>query len=378
MAGTAAHRELIGRRESARFAVGEDADDAAIRRLLRENPMEGSVSITFEREPAYARGTDIAGGRDRTIVAYINDRLVCMGRCTRRLIWVDGREASVGYLSELRLDKSARGRLDILKGGYKHFQETESDGPAEAYFTSIGAENVPARRLLESSGWRVPAYDFLAEFETLLITVPRRVRKPRQRLIPAAPEHLPSILRLLNEQGRRHQLSAVWSAEKLQSLERHGLPLDRFRLLFEGNELVACGALWDQRLFRQTVIQSYSPALSLLRHALNAASRLFGRPQLPPPGAVLASAFLSPLTFAENATSLMPDLVEGFSEMASALKIDFLTVGLPAESPEASELRRRFHTRTWRSRFYQVRWPVAHAIDLRGNDAICFPDVALL
>ena len=57
MAGPAAASEL-----STRFAVATRDDDAAIRRLLRENPMRGAVSVGFEREPDYFRGGEIAGG----------------------------------------------------------------------------------------------------------------------------------------------------------------------------------------------------------------------------------------------------------------------------------------------------------------------------
>ena len=34
-----------------RFALATERDDAAIRHLLRANPMRGKVSLTFEREP---------------------------------------------------------------------------------------------------------------------------------------------------------------------------------------------------------------------------------------------------------------------------------------------------------------------------------------
>ena len=69
------------------------------------------------------------------------------------------------------------------------------------------------------------------------------------------------------------------------------------------------------------------------------------------------TAFVSPLAFAENAASLVPDLIEGFFGFAKSGGLDFLTIGLPGASPEARELRRRFHTCTWSSRFYQVEWP---------------------
>ena len=151
MAGPAADREL-----STRFAVATEADDAAIRRLLRDNPMRGAVSVTFEREPDYFRGANIAGGEDQTIVAFDDGRLVCMGRCTRRECWVNGAARRAGYLGELRLDASARGRFGILRDGYRFFHESQRDAPASLYFTSIAADNARARRLLETGARGLP------------------------------------------------------------------------------------------------------------------------------------------------------------------------------------------------------------------------------
>ena len=136
MAGPTADREL---NRSVRFAVASEADEAGIRRLLRENPMRGAVSVSFEREPDYFHGADLAGGVDQTIVAYEDNHIVCMGRCTQRECWVDGRTTRVGYLAELRLDSAARRRFAIVRDGYNFFRELQSDA---LHFTKIGRAHV--------------------------------------------------------------------------------------------------------------------------------------------------------------------------------------------------------------------------------------------
>ncbi len=370
MAGTAAAREL-----STRFAVATRADDAAIRRLLRENPMRGAVSVGIEREPDYFRGADLAGGEDQTIVARDGARLVCMGRCTRRECWVDGAARRVGYLAELRLDAAARGRFGILRDGYGFFHALQRDDPADLYFTSIAADNDRARRLLENGARGLPAYAFLAELDTLLVAVPRRPRAGRLSVEAATPERVPDLLRVLNGHGRRHQLAAVWTAERLRALAQHGLPLERFLLALNGGQVVACGALWDQRGFRQTVIRGYSRALAVARPFVNLASRILGTPRLPHCGSVLAHAFLSPLAFAEGAEAMLPDFIAEFFPLATRVGVEFLTLALPTNEPRLPALRRRFSTRTWRSRLYRVAWPAQASHDLSGT---FLPEVALL
>ena len=371
MAGTAAAREL-----STRFAVATRADDAAIRRLLRESPMRGAVSVSFEREPGYFRGADLAGGVDQTIIAHDGTRLVCMGRCTERECWVDGRETRVGYLAELRLDAAARGRFGIVRDGYEFFHELQRDDPAAFYFTSIASDNDRARRLLESGVRGLPAYAFLAELDTLLIAVPRRASTVRLRVGSATPENVPDLLRLLNAHGRRRQFAVVWTAERLAALAAHDLPLERFLLGFYGGEIVACGALWDQRGFRQTVIHGYSRALTVARPFVNFAGHILGTPRLPRAGSVLAHAFLSPLAFADGAEALLPDFIEAFFPLAARAGVEFLTLALPATDPRLPALRRRLSTRTWRSRLYRVSWPGQPCSSFEATALL--PDVGLL
>lgn len=340
MAGAAAASEL-----STRFAIATRADEAAIRRLLRENPMRGAISVTFEREPDYFHGANLAGGEDQTIVAFADDRLVCMGRCTQRECWVNGAAQRVGYLGELRLDAAARGRFGIVRDGYRFFHEQQCDAPADLYFTSIAADNERGRRLLESGMRGLPRYGFFAELETLLIAAKSRLRAISSA--PATVDHIPAMLRVLNDHGRRHPLATVWTAERLHSLSHHGLPLERFRLAFDGDEIVACGALWDQRAFRQTVIE----------------------------GTSLAHAFLSPLAFAEGAEALLPAFLEAFFPLAAQSGIEFLTLALPATDVRLPVLRSRFSTHNYRSRLYRVDWPEQPTIEVAGA---FLPDVALL
>ncbi|MEO6784675.1 MAG: hypothetical protein ABI318_00975 [Chthoniobacteraceae bacterium] len=337
--------------------------------------MRGAIELTFEREPEYFRGTKLAGGEDETIVAFENARLVCMGRCTRRDCWVNGVAMRVGYLAELRLDAAARGRFLIVRDGYRYFHERQLENPADLHFTSIAADNDHARRLLESGARGLPRYGFLAELDTLLIAVPRRARPANLRVGTATPERVPAILSLLNDHARRHQLAAVWTDESLRSLTAQGLPSDRILVALDGDAVVACGALWDQRAFRQTVIRGYSRALSIARPFVNAASHIFGTPRLPAAGSALAHAFLSPLAFAEGAGDLLPEFIEAFFPLAQRSGVEFLTLALPADDARLPALRRRFSTRTWRSRLYRVDWPEQPAVKVEGT---FLPDVALL
>ena len=162
------------------------------------------------------------------------------------------------YLSELRLDRAARGRLGILRGGYNFFHALQQKQPAAIYFTSIAADNHRARRLLECDACGLPTYRFLTDFVTLVVAVPRFAREfasTKFRFETATLSHVTEIVALLNQQASQHQLASEWTEQRLLSLARHGLALHDFQLAFAGKRLIACAGLWDQRAFRQTVVR---------------------------------------------------------------------------------------------------------------------------
>ena len=391
MAGTVIDRQLAVRPASrVHFRLATMEDDPAIRRLLRENPMRGQISVSFEREPDYFRGTALAGAEDRTILAYEQGQLICMGRCSVRQRYFNGTPRRVGYLSDLRLDASAHGRFDVLRRGYQFFRELHDDDPLDCCFTSIPSDNVRSLRFLERGLPGMPAYRLLTHFVTLLIPVPRRMRTLR-RLTQSAQRRLESrkltwsagsiddimdIAALLNVQGQSHQLASTWTEVELQTLERAGLKPGDFRVVCNERKAVACVALWDQRSFKQTVIRGYDPKIAFARPWINVAARLAGTSRLPPIGSTLEHASLSPLAVDAGAEDLLVALVELCLPMAAERGLEFLTVGFGAADRRLAALAKHFPCRKYFSRLYRVDWP--GRISETADDRPFFPEVAWL
>ena len=356
---------------SIRFALATAADDAPIRRLLRENPLRGAITVSFEREPEYFRGSTLAGGSERTVVAFEDDRLVCMGRCTVRPCWLNGEIRRVGYLGELRLDVRARRRTRLLRGGYEFFHATQRSAPADFYFTSIAADNARARRVLERGIPGLPRYDFLAELTTLLIPTSRCRR--HGALEPAAPAEISDFLNIC---GQRVHLAAVWGADRLALLTRQDLLPELFLVHRRGGTIVAGGAIWDQRGFRQTVVRGYAPALRFARPLLNAFAGIAGGPKLPPRGAVVAHAFLSPFAVEAVNDSELRDVVDEFGWAAAQRGIEFLITSFPSDHPHVNTLRRMYWCRAYVTRLYRVTWPGDNIVT--PDTRPFMPDVAFL
>jgi len=377
MAGTTLDRQLTPARTArVPFALATPADDVDVRRLLRENPMPGQITLTLEREPDYFVDAGLPGTEKQTIIANEGGRVVCTGNCSIRERFVNGQPHRVGYLGGLRLDARTAGRFDILRRGYEFFRELQADRPADFYFTSIAADNATARKFLERGLPGMPAYEFIGEFVTVLLPIESRASNHTEPEADALDFY--KLLDCLDKHGRDYQFAPRWSVAELSALLSLNLKADDFQVMRDGGRINACAALWDQRAFKQTVIRGYTPWLALARPAVNFAARILGTPRLPAVGSTLAHAFVSHLAVEPENTDALIGLVSKLRMCAAGRRIEFLTLGFAANDPHLTLLRRKFNCREYRSRIYVVRWPGLGS-SARELDGRCLgPEVALL
>jgi hypothetical protein len=377
MEGTTLDRKLTAARTGRLpFALATPADDADIRCLLRENPMPGQITLTLEREPDYFADAGLPGTGKQTIVANEGGRVVCVGNCSIRERSVNGQPRRVGYLGGLRLDARAAGRFDILRRGYEFFRELQVDRPADFYFTSIAADNAPARKFLERGLPGMPAYEFIGEFVTALLPTESRASDHTEPEADAL--DFGELFDCLDKHGRDYQFAPRWSGVELSALQSLNLKADDFQVMRNSGRINACAALWDQRAFKQTVIRGYSPWLALARPAVNFAARILGRTRLPAVGSTLAHAFVSHLAVGQENSDALIALVAKLRMLAAQREIEFLTLGFAANDLRLTLLRHKFNCREYRSRIYVVRWPGLGG-SARELDGRCLgPEVALL
>src|SRR5262249_7867974 len=88
-----------------RFELATAADDADLRNVLAQTPMEGRTAVTFRREPSYFAAA-VVDGRFRQVIAArdgTTGRVVGFGSRSITERHVNGRPEPIGYLSSLRL-----------------------------------------------------------------------------------------------------------------------------------------------------------------------------------------------------------------------------------------------------------------------------------
>lgn len=397
MAGTAATRELIAVPGAASCAgrparevvcrLAEPADAAELRRLLRDNPLDGAIRLSFECEPDALAAGRIYGPVHQTLVAHDcrTRRIVAMACRAERDVYVNGRVQRVGYLGQLRVEPSARRRPRLLASGFEHCRALHRTGGVPAYLVSIVEGNRPARRLLAAG--HVPGFPTLTPIGPFLTVamstrqglLGRRPRRGRLRIERGRPELAGPMAECLRRWGARHQLAPVWTADDLVSGAcTPCLRIEDFLVTLEAGRVSACVALWDQRSFRQTVVRGYSPLLARLRPMINATGWLTGAPPLPAIGTAIPFAFLSHLAIDRDDGDRAMALVDAALAEARAAGVPCLVLGLSARHPLAPVIATRVRHRRYLSQLFLAHWDDGDAFARSLDARPAQPEVAVL
>ena len=345
MARTAAPGKLT---VTSTLALASEEDDTELRALLRKAVIPGAVRVAFTREPRYFAGEGLGGSEDITLVARQDRRLVGMGRCSINTVYRNGVPHRVAYLGELRIDPGAMRSASLLRDGYELL--VRQAGPADGYFTSIASDNLRARRVLERGArLGLPAYSMLCDLVTLVIPVGRGASN-----VTSAELDLAALTGWLDERSRQHHLALTWTLQRWGDLLRHGVLPASFTVSRNGSNIDGVAAIWDQRAFRQTVVDGYDEPVRLARPLYNGVQSLRGMASLPAPGSVLAQGFLLGAFVSEPEAwgRLWPLL----AQRARASGLSWLSVARQAGDPELGVLRRLAGVREYRTSLYAVDW----------------------
>lgn len=339
-------------------------DDAAIRALLRGQPMGGEVLLSLEREPDARLAAEIEGDRHHLFVARETGTGSVLGVCSRavRTVWVNGEARRIGYLGQLRRDPRLSQRLRVFADGFAACDATRQPDELPYDVTSIVADNAQARGFLERASRRfrrLPTYRPFCEFVTLMIPVSRRTARRGAPPRPAPPSTA-AVAECLERNGRRHQFAPVWTPADLESDARcRGLRAEDFFVRRDGERVTACLARWDQNAFKQAVVRGYSGRLRRFRWLINAACAVTGHPGLPRLGRPINFAYLSHVMVDGDDGEVLAELVDEARRHSDGQ--DYLLIGFAATNPMLPVLQQRFGARSYRSVIYLVHRSGAEA-----------------
>jgi hypothetical protein len=315
-------------------------DDAALRAVLAQTPMEGRVSVAFGREPSFFAAAAVEGsfhqvvlGRDR-----INRNVVGFGVRSIGKRYVNGSPAAIGYLSGLRILPAHRNGA-LLARGYRFFRDLHADARAALYLTTIAEGNRTAHDLLTSGRGGLPAYHAAGRYHTLALPAREagyRATIPEGLSIrPATADDLAAIVAFLSVHGPTRQFFPVYRVDDFQSdggLLRDLAPGDVL-LCHRGSNLAGLLAGWNQQAFRQNRICSYNGALRWTRSVYNGWASLAGRPLLPAPGNGFRSLIAALPVVADDDPRVFIALLDSLLMTAGPRSADYVLLGLHEADP---------------------------------------------
>lgn len=355
-------------------------DNPELLRILRDNPVAGSISVSFQREPNFFKASK--SGSLRHFVIVIRDeklgRIAGFGEVSVRRVYVNGEAVEAGYLSQLRLDWPYRGKGHKISAALKFVRALHERGIASVYFSTIVTGNHAAKRFLEAPHPGCP--QFLPAQELVSYLIPTRTSRSLDGVRPQIGGSPQKIAECLRYHSKQLQYASAWSAEELANADFcPGLRNDDFLVVHDRSGITACAAVWDQSSYKQCVIDGYSTALRFLRPWINAASPLSRVPKLPPAGRQLPFSYLSHLAVNHHKPDQFIALVVSACALARERKgSDYLALTLSEQHPFCRVLERYFRPRSYRSCLYQVTFNGEPPPCSFNDGEIAQPEVALL
>ncbi|MFZ6028566.1 MAG: hypothetical protein ACOYYS_12690 [Chloroflexota bacterium] len=342
------------------------ADDAALRKLLRDNPMPGNISLSYEREPDYFIAAGVDGTLSQTILSQDAETGQLRGMGTRaiRPMYLNGQVQDVGYMSHLRADLGRPWGLSLarqLARSFAKFRELHADGCTPFYLMSVIADNLPARRLLTSGLPGMPQAREYTRMVTYAVS-PRRAR--REVALPrgftfqyGTPEYIPEILACLQRNGARHQFAPFWSAESLFTpTQTPNLRPEDFFLAVRGSRVCGCLGVWDQTPFKQTVVRGYRGSLARWRAPINLLARFVDIPRLPPVNSPLRYAYASHIAIDADSPQLFTALLCATCNETLLHGFGYFVLGLSEAHPLRPVFAKSYRHVAYISQIYLMAW----------------------
>ena len=340
--------------------LAKDTDDPAIRRLLRDNPIPGSVTLTYEREPNYFLGCDTMGHFQQVIVgrhSATGELAGVVNRATRPL-FINGQVEEVGYLSQLRIDQKFQGRW-LLPQGFRYLRQLHADGRVKGYLASIIDGNEQATGLLVNRPRKgYPIFQEICRLWTLALIVrrPQRVPTSVYAISRGSIENLSEIIIFFQQHGTAKQFFPAYTeTDFIDSTLTRNFSVEDFILARHQGKLVGVMGLWDQSAYKQSVVQGYGGPIARLKPLYNLGLRVIGAQPLLPPGEQIRFAYASFICIADNDPNIFGVLLQHVYNLAVERKFAYLMVGLAGNDRLLPIARRYWHI-PYRSRVYAVCW----------------------
>jgi len=327
--------------------------------MVRDNPVHGRISVSFEREPNFFYGASIGNKFRQVLICNDSgdDKIIGIGARSVFDAYINGLPVSCGYLSNLRINAQFRSQT-ILARGYQFLYELHRDSRTKLYLTSIISDNHYVKQILTSKRMGLPFYRDYGLYNSYLIPLRgTRYRLNKTHVRRAQYSDMPAIAQCLQGNAKQKQFYPVYLHNDFQSSNGFlkGFNFADFFLASRNNRIVGVMGMWDQRAFKQIVVRGYSQALGTIRPLHNRVAALFGSVKLPEIGSNLAVTYAFAIAVENNDVNIFEQLLAAVCNEANRRQCDYLAVGLHSRDSLCQGIKKIQHF-LYKSNLYVVHW----------------------
>ena len=298
-------------------------DGPEMLRLIEAHPAGKGMQILYTRRPdAYTSYRTECPGAEMILCVNDDNRVLAQAVCLPRKLYINREAHMVGYVTGLRKTEGAA--INIMK----MLEAGRTRSSVSRFFCSFLDENKPIYDLFAKRGLVRPVCGYTTYFLNPAVFKPSKHNCKFRR---AAPGDTEKLVNFYNMVGSEYSYFPVFRTMN----DFAGLTVSDFFLLEAGDEVIAAGALWDQRAYKQYIVLGFYGAYKLAAYC-NPLLRFFCYPPLPKKNMAANFAYISFLLCRKD----NPDMAHVFlGELAAAAGgYDFLTIGAVSGSELAAVL----------------------------------------
>ncbi|HIP81713.1 MAG TPA: hypothetical protein EYH16_04805 [Leucothrix mucor] len=319
------------------FTLATKADDASLRERMSHDAMEGTIDVSFRREPCYFAGAGVQGETIQ-IIKCVDKKKQCIAGIGARMtsdVYINGLRQRMGYLSDLRAAPDYR-KSTLLARGYRYLRQLHQADPVPLYTTVILDGNQQALDNLTDARAGLPRYQNKGRILTPAIHLDFK-HKPFKlsgvEIQLADKQSLNEVFEFVQKQYAKKQFAPYYQASDLEGARLKGLRPEDIYVARKNQKIVGVVAAWDQRAFRQTHIEGYNGGLKLIRPFYNMIAKFTPLKALPDKGKAVPYFYLA-------LTAIKGDNPDVFKALLSKLYDDkrngewhYFIAGLHERSP---------------------------------------------
>ncbi|MDO8659832.1 MAG: hypothetical protein Q7K54_04520 [Candidatus Parcubacteria bacterium] len=342
-----------------KYKIAEKKHDRALRKLLHDNPIVGSISIAFENEPSYFLSSLVGNEFSETIICEDeeNQKVVALLTKSIKNAYINGIENKVGYLNNLRVDKKYRGRK-VVSNAWNLFHEVHQRGGVPYYLTSIIKDNHNAKRALLSKKTGKPQFIKIGDYTTFVINLYKKKRElvGGLEVARASADDLDEIIDCLNRNGRKKQFYPCYKKEDfINSQKLRDFRIQDFFIAKKKNRIVGVVGAWNQIGFKQVVVKEYRNGMKIFKPFYNFCAKIFSFSPLPEINHSFNCLYLSFIAVDDNDKDIFRAIIRRIYNRFLGKQYSYLTLGL-ANNDFLSDVAREFFSIKYESEIYLVTY----------------------